>query len=801
MTEDLRYGLRMLLKRPGFTIIALVTFALGIGANTVIFSGVYALYLQPLPYANAGRLVVVTEADKNGLESGVSFPDFSDWKHQNAVFDEMAAFRNVVMNLSEGGAVEPLSGSLVSQEFIPLLGASPVIGRGFLTEDFRPGATKTIILSHPFWQRRFGGDPSIIGKQLKLNDEDFTVIGVMPQGIQYPFRAAFWVALDRNEKSQLMWDRSANGFGVLASLKTGISAMAAAREMAILKERSARESHAIRQESTMKVTLLRDSLPGIGKYQTPILILQLAVTFVLLIASTNLSNMLLARNTDRRQEFTIRLALGASRARLIRQLLLESVLLGFAGSIFGLALARWGLGALKSIIPWRMPGAPEVEINAPVLLITLAVSLLTSLGFGLIPAIIASRQNLNEFLKSGSGTTTPDRGRRRFSRMLACSEVALAVMLLVAAGLMVRTFLNLTREDAGFIPDRALALSVSLPPSRYPGYEDLSTYYDSLLSQIKALPGVESAGSVTYLPLVGYNPGTAFTIEGEAPQSGESFFKADFQPVSPEYFRAMGVPLLSGRDFSDSDAGPMPEAVIINRALARKFWPDQDPLGKRIRAEADAPRPVRAVVVGVVGDVKQFGLHTEPRPEIYLPTYRHSMTVIIRAAAGRKDYFPAIKEVVERIDNNPTAFSLRSMEQLVADSIERRRIFTLLLGALAAVAVLMAAMGIFGVISYQVSGRTREIGIRQALGADGRDILRAVIRQGVGLAVTGIGAGLAASLVLTRAMRSLLYGVGIIDPAVVASMAIVIIALAAVASYIPARRASKVDPCIALRYE
>jgi putative ABC transport system permease protein len=801
VADDLRYALRMLFKRPAFTAIAIVTLALGVGANTIVFSGVYAFFLHGLSYPNADRLVVVSRSDRNGIESGISFPDFADWRQQNSVFERMTFYRIVAMNLTGDDPVERVTGSLVSREFLPLLGGGPAVGRGFLPDDFGQGGAKTLILSHAFWQRRFGGDAGAIGKQVRLDDESFTIVGVMPRDFQYPFRAAFWTPLDEGEKSPLYSDRFANLFGVIALLKPGVSAHNAAGEIAILAERSAQQNRAGQQELKVRVTPLMDSLPGTGKYRTPVLVLQFAVIFVLLIACTNLANMLLARNTEREREFTIRLALGAGRARLVRQLLAESLMLGLSGGILGLMLAVWGIDALRSIIPLQMPGVPEVEINLPVLLTTLAVSLMTSLGFGLVPAVIASRLDLNESLKSGSGAATSDRSRRRLSRILVCSEVALAAVLIIASGLMARTFLNLTKEDPGFNPDRAIAVSLSLPPPHYSRFESLASYYDLLFERIKSSPGVESVGGVTYLPLVGYNPGTAFTIEGQTPDSKERAARADLQPVTGSYFQAMGIPVLSGREFGARDLAAVPDAAIINNALAKKFLPGQDPLGKSIQVQADTARPLSAVIVGVVGDVRQFGLHQEPRPEIYIPGYRHSMTVIIRTATRAGDHLSSIKETVERADGGKTAFGLRSMEQVVADSIERRRIFTLLLGTLAAVAVLMAAMGIYGVISYLVSQRTREIGIRMALGAERGDIVRSVVKQGVYLTILGAGAGLVASLVLTRAMRGLLYGVGVIDPAVFACMMLAMIALAVVASYIPARKASRVDPTIALRYE
>lgn len=800
MIRDLRYGLRMLLKKPGFTAIAVLTLALGTGANTVIFSGVYALFLQNLPYTNSDRLVAISQAGKQEFDTGVSYPDFQYWKQRNTVFEQMAVSRYVAMNLSDSYPVERVTGSLISEEMFPLLGARAAVGRTFLAEDFRPASANAVILNHGFWQRRFGADASIIGRAVKLDGKEFTVIGVMPKSFRYPFRASFWLPLSAVEKAELLEDRSATLYEPVALLKPGVTAALAAKEAGSLAEAHERENRSNRSEMLIKVVALGDTLPGVGKYRAPVLVLQFAVLFVLLIACANLANLLLARTTDRRQEFNIRLALGAGRARLVRQVLSESLLLGLIGSVVGLLFAAWGLDALRSIIPSQLQGLVEVEINGPVLLFTLASSLLTSIGFGLIPALIASRQDLNEFLKSGAASATSDPRRRRLSRALVVAEVALTVILLAASGLMIRTFLNLTKEDPGFNPGNAVAVSLSIPQSRYSNAESLAAYYDQAISRIEAVPGVERAGCVGYLPMVGYNPGVEFTIDSAAAAADGAKFKSDFQPVTPGYFQAMGIPLIGGRGFTDSDMKTAPESVVINNTLASRFFSGEDPLGRQINLEGEQAIGSPLVVVGIVGDVKQFGLHTSARPEIYLPMYRHSSTMIVRAAVAEADLIAALREIVPALDSG-AAFHIRTVEQVVEDSIEKRRIFALLLGTLASVALVMAALGIYGVISYTVAQRTREIGIRMALGARARDILLGVIKQAFKMALFGIVTGLVALPLVNRALASLLYGVGFIEPVVLAGLVLLVIAVTLLASFIPARRATKVDPSVALRYE
>jgi putative ABC transport system permease protein len=707
MFQDLRFGARMLLKRPGFTLIAVITLALSIGANTVVFSGVYAMLFQPLPYLNSERLAVVSQIDRQESEFGISYPDFTAWKERNAAFERMAASRGINVNLTGRDEVERVTGSRVSAEFFPMLGGRAQLGRVFLAEEFRPGADKVVILSNKLWQERFGGEASVIGRTLKLDDRSYTVVGVMPPSFLYPFRSVLWTPLEANEEAEMLQDATANHYQITGSLRPGVSLDAAEREIATLARAASREKSAGRPELTVKVASLRDTIPGLTKYRTPIYALQFGVLFVLLIASVNLANLQLARNAARRQEFIVRLALGAGRRRIARQLLVESLMLGTLGSLLGLLLAAWGMNALQAAGDFRLPGASQIEINAPVLFITSLVSLLTSLAFGLGPALMAARQDLNECLKTGGASADPR--RRRLSGILVAAEIALAVALLTGSGLMIRTVLNLTKEDPGFNPKHAGAVSLSLPPSNKNGkdglsdHEILDSYFDEAIRRIRALPGVESVGGVAYPPLVGYNPGVNFTIDGRAAETG---LRADIQPITPDYFQAIGVPLLRGRQFTEAEMKPQPEVAIVNKAFARKFWPDEDPLGKYILLQDDKFPRGALVVTGVAGDVKQFGLHTEPRPEIYLPMRRHSMTLIVRAGGDLTQLAPAVRETVQRLDDR-AAISLRTLEQMVYRSTFSRRNLALLMGVLGAVALLMAAMGIYGVISYLVVGSRR----------------------------------------------------------------------------------------------
>jgi putative ABC transport system permease protein len=797
MFQDLRYGARMLLKNPGFTSIAIITFALGIGANTLVFSGVYAMLYQPLPYSNPERLAVVSQMSRQEIEFGVSYPNFTVWKERNTAFERIAASSTFDVNLttlSGSDRVERITNGRVSPEFFPLLGGRAQLGRVFLAEEFRPGSGKVAILSHKLWQERFGADAGLIGRIIKLDDQSYTVIGVMPPSFLYPYRATLWTPLEANEEPATLQDATANHYRIIGALRPGVSFAGAAQELARLEHELSQEKPAGQPELTVKVSLLRDTLPGLTKYRMPILALQFAVIFVLLIASVNLANMLLARNTARRQEFTIRLALGASRWRLARQLLIESLLLGMIGSLFGLLLASWGLDALRKFGDMRLPGAGEIELNTPVLLVTLLVSLLISFAFGLGPALIAARQDSIKYLKPG--VTALDPRRRRVRGILVAAEVALAVALLTGSGLMIRTFLNLTREDPGFNPDHAGAVSLALPQSGKdgrPAYENHASYFGEAIRRIRALPEVESVGGVSYLPLVGYNPGVDFTIAGRA----SSTLRADIQPVTPDYFRAIGIPLLRGRQFSEAEMKPQPDVAIVNNAFAKKFWPNEDSLGKQLLLQGDDQPRVPLVVSG---DVKQFGLHTEPRPEIYLPTYNNRITLIVRTAGEPAQSAASVREAVEGLDDR-AAINMRTMEAVVDRSTWSRRTLAILMMVLGAVALLLAAMGIYGVTSYLVAQRTREMGIRLALGAQKPDLLKLVLHQGLMMTMAGVACGLVLSFALTRFLSSVLFGVSAADPITFIAIALLLAVVALIASFLPARRAMKIDPIQALRHE
>ncbi|MGH9755540.1 MAG: ABC transporter permease [Blastocatellia bacterium] len=806
MFQDLRFGARMLLKKPGFTLIAVITLALGVGANTVIFSGVYTMLFQPLPYTNAERLAVVSQVNRQDAEFGVSYPDFTAWKEQNAAFERMAASGGISVNLTTSGEVERVAGSRVSTEFFPLLGGRAQLGRVFLAEEFRPGAGKVVVLSDKLWQERFGADAGVIGRIIKIDDHSYTVVGVMPPSFLYPFRSVLWTPLESEEEPGLLQEATANRYQIIGALKPGINLEAAAKEMAALARATSKQKPAGQPELTVKVARLRDTIRSLTRYRTPIFALQFAVFFVLLIACVNLANLLLARNATRRQEFTMRMALGAGHGRLTRQLLVESLLLGMLGSLLGLLLAAWGLKALQSIDGIRPPGVGEIEINAPVLLITLFVSLLTSLTFGLGPAIMAARQDLNECLKTGGAVA--DTRRKRLSGFLVAAEVALAVALLTGSGLMIRTVLNLTNEDPGFNPKHAGAVTLSIPPSNSKNSKDgsrdgrsdheiLVSYFDEAIRRIRALPGVESVGGVAYPPMVGYNPGVDFTIGGRA---AETELRADIQPITPDYFQAIGIPLLRGRQFTEAEMKPQPEVAIVNNAFARKFWPDEDPMGKHILLQDDNLPRGPLVVIGLAGNVKQFGLATEPRPEIYLPMRRNLMTLIVRTSGNPAQWAAAVRETIQRSDNR-ALISMRTLEEMVDRTTFSRRIIALLMGVMGAVALLMAAMGIYGVISYLVAQRTREMGIRLALGAQRYELLKLILGKGVRLTMTGVAAGLALALALTRFLSSILYGVSAADTITFVAIALLFAGVALTASFLPARRAMKVDPITALRHE
>ena len=798
--QDMRFGARMLRKNPGFALSALLTFALGIGVNTAVFSLVYVMLFQPLPYPNAGRLAVISQTNLQEVEIGVSYPDLSAWEEQNPAFERMAAFRGVNVNLTSGNTAQRVAGSYVSAEFFPLLDGRAQLGRTFLADEFRPGADKVVVLSHSYWLDHFEADAGVIGQTLKFDGQSYTIVGVMPPSFLYPLRAKFWTPLEASERAQLLRDAAANEYELIGLLRQGVSVERARQVMATFARGAAAPKAPGQSELIVKVERLQDTMPGLTRYRTPILALQFAVLFVLLIGSVNLANLLLARNAARRQEFTIRLAMGAGHVRLVRQLLVESLLLGLPGSLLGILVAIWGMNVARAHSDMRLPGVGEIEINAPVLLINLLVALLTSLAFGLGPALMAARKDLIDCLKTG--VTAADPRQRWLSGILVVVEVALAVALLTGSGLMIRSFLKLTNEDPGFKIERAVAISLALPSSNKDGskdYESVAAYFDEAIRRLRAVPGVESVGGVTYPPLIGYNPGVNFMLGGRS-SSPEAALRADIQPITPDYFQAIGIPLLRGRPFTETEMTPQPGAAIINTAFAKKFWPDEDPLGKHILLQDDQLPRAPLVVVGVCGDVKQFGLRAPVRPEIYLPLRRSAMTLIVRTSGNPTLLFASLREAVRGLDEQ-AAIGMKTMEQVMDRSNWVPRNLTLRMGVLGAVALLLAATGIYGVISYVVTQRTREMGIRLALGARRRDIFRLILGQGLRLTLVGAAVGLALSFALTRFLAGMLFGMSANDPLTFVAITLLLAGVALLASFAPARRATKVNPIVVLRCE
>ena len=801
--HDLRYALRMLVKSPAFSIIAVLTLGLAIGANSAIFSVVNAVLLRPLPYPQSDQLVRVFGSQPQLALAPSAPANFLEWKEENEVFERIATYVGQGFNLTGGDKPERVIGSRVSTDLFQLLGVQPALGRAFTEEEDQEGRSKVVILSQQFWQSRFGGDPNTLRQTITLNDQLYTVVGIMPAGFAFPdTRTQVWTPVAFNAAERAT--RDTNFIEVIARLKSGVSIEQARANMTTLTQRQAERYPKTNTGVGAKVISLHEQT--VGDVRPMLVVLLCAVGFVLLIACANVANLLLARAAARHREMAIRGALGASRSRVVRLLLTESVLLAVVGGAAGLLLAIWSLDLLVSLKPANLPRLAEIGVNRTVFFFTLAVSLVTGIVFGLAPALQASKPDLNEGLKESSRGTSGGPRRQQVRALLVVSEIALSLVLLVGAGLMMRSFSRLLAVDPGFKPDHVLTAFVSLPVSKYSKREEQAAFFDRLVERLRNLPGVTSAGVVSDLPLFG-GSSTGFEIDGRpAPLPGQRPM-TDYRMINPDYFNTMGMRLVKGRAFSRHDTEDAPGVVIINETLAARFFPGETPIGKRIGLSGN-PRDWREIV-GVAGDIRNYGLDVDVKPEVYVPFLQNApgylsgvasaMNVMVRSTNDPSALAPALREQVQALDKDQPVSEIRTMEWYLADSMAQRRFNMLLLGAFAGLALVLAAVGIYGVIAYTVTQRTHEMGIRIALGARGGDILRLIFAHSMATTLAGIVIGLGAAFGLTRLLQNLLYQVTATDPFVFASIPVLLLLVAMLATYIPARRAMKVDPITALR--
>jgi putative ABC transport system permease protein len=809
--KDVRYTLRILRSHLGFTTVAVIALALGIGANTAIFSVVNGVLLRPLPIADPDRVVVVHERfTAIGLPSiGVSAPDFVDIGALKDVFESTAVVSGDNYNLTGADKPERLNGVTVTSEFFQLLGVKPILGRWLLPEEDKPGANRSIVLAHGVWKRLFASDPNIIGKQVSLNGQNFAVVGVMPASFIIPFaRTDLWtpLALTQSQMDPVA-ERGHQWLFMLARLKPGVSVEKGQSALNILAKRNAEKypnNFPAQIGWGIFITPILQDI--VGNTERALAVLLAAVGLVLLIACANVANLMLARASSRYREIAIRTALGAGRMRIIRQLLTECVILALIGGGLGLLFAVWGVDALRRLGPTNLPRLADITIDGWVLGFTFAVSCVAGLLFGLAPALQSARSNVHESLKEGGrGGATAGTHRQRIRGLLVVSEVALAMVLLVAAGLLIRSFTRLIEVHPGFDPHNVLTMQLSLPQSKYAKAPQVAAFYQQLLERIASLPGVEAAGATSGLPLSGSGQSSgSFTIQGRVPTKGDPAPHADQRIIAPDYFRAMHIPLLRGRYISDSDGASAPQVVVIDDVLAKTYWPGQDPLGRKVTQNDPQKGPFQTVV-GIVANVQHRALDVAPKGVMYYPHAQsvaaNMMSLVVRTRGEPTTLAAAIRGEVQAIDPNQPVYEIKTMDQYLTESVAANRFSVQLLALFAGVALVLAAVGIYGVMSYSVTQKTHEIGIRMALGARQADVLREVVGKGMSLVLAGVGAGLVCAAIVTRLMSSLLFGVSATDPLTFAAVAIVLSAVAMLACYVPARRATRVDPVVALRYE
>ena len=803
LLQDLRYGARVLRQRPGFTLAAVLTLGVSIGINTAVFSVVYAALVRPLPFADPERLVAVAAENKRGGAAevrGVAPADFVDWRAESRAFEGLAAYTGGGLTLMESEAPEALPGVRVSDDFFGTLGVRPAVGRAFDAEEFgATGGSRPVVLSHRLWQRRFGGDPRVLGRQLPLvGGASATVVGVMPEEFKFPSYAEVWTPLPR--ASGELQQRTSRYFSVVGRLKEGLTEAQAQEELSGVAARLAAAYPQSNADWGVRLIPLRETL--VGRARTALLILFGAVGLVLLIACANVANLLLTRATTRFKEMAIRAALGATRWRVLRQLLSESVLLALAGGTAGVLFALWGVDVLLTLVPedLRFARLDDARVDGAVLAFTAGISLLTGLATGLLPGLRVSQPDLGETLKeAGRGASAGGR-LKRARAALVVAEIAVTLVLLVGAGLLIRSFARLQQTRLGFDPHNLLTLTAGAPSQLFAQPVQRADYFRQMQERLAALPGARAVAVSSSLPL-DWVLNFSYEVEGRPPRPGEDP-QADYSSVSPNYFEVMGTPLRAGRGFTTGDGPGAPAVALVNETLARRAFPGEDPLGKRLTIQY-LERRVSLEIVGVVADSRQWAAE-EPRTHIYdcyLQRPWLSSSFVVRTEGDPAALSAAAQKAVREVDPGRVATNVKTMNQLLSESVAQPLFYTQLLSLFAGVALLLAAVGVYGVMSYNVTQRTHEIGVRIALGARGRDVVRMVVGQGMALALVGVAVGLLGAFALTRLMSSLLYGVSATDPLTFAGVPVLLLAVALVANYLPARRATKIDPIKALRYE
>lgn len=806
--QNLRYGMRLLRKNPSVTVIAVLALGLGIGANTAIFSVTYNVLLRPLPYPDPDRLMIVWLTNpRQAIEEDItSYPNFLDWRNQTQTFERLVGYDENSATLTNAGDPEQLRGTAVTAGFFEMMGVAPEHGRTFEPAENQPGREQVVMLSGGLWRRRFGADPTLVGKSITLNGTSHEVVGILPAWFQFPKETEVWTPLaPAGPYEGLAAARGALWLSVMGRLRHDVTIEQAQAEMDMIARRLEQQYPQDNASMGIKLEPLREEL--VGDTKPALLILQGAVGFVLLIACANVANLLLARAVGRQREIAIRSALGARRLRLVGQLLTESILLALAGAIVGLLLALWGVWVLQTVGPSSLRGVADTTINLPVLGFTAALALLTALLFGLVPALQTSKVGLSEHLKEGSRGAGEGTQTHRLRNALVVGEIAAALVLLVGAGLMIRSFLHLQGVQPGFNPKGVLTARILLPRTKYAENAQVEAFYKQLVQGLNSVPGVSSASAGSSILLNRLPNSALLNVEGKpsARSQGQVDIPVPFDSVTPDFFRTIQAPLVNGRFFDERDTASSPRVTIVNQALARRYFSGADPVGKRVTFDDPNGDTVRwLTVVGVVGDMRRSGLESDASAELYFPHSQRparAMTVLLRTTGEPEALTRTVRSQVWAIDKDQPLTRIATLEEMVDELSAHRRFNAVLLAVASAIALLLAAVGIYGVMAYSVTQRTHEIGVRMALGAQQSEVLRLIVSRGLGLALAGVVIGLVGSLLLTGLLSKLLYGVSARDPVTFGGIALLLVGVALVASWLPARRAARIDPVIALRYE